>query len=172
MRGLAVKIQDYLNVIPNLVKQRGRNYFNDNKVKNIIFDEYYETYTATVVGTKTYITTAQFEDDEVFKLTCTCPVNGVCKHEVALLYHLLNNDKKPNKNDEQIINIKTIFRETVAFHQKEVKQKDVLNFSKHFLFKKDKKNNTFDFHQEVYYIFMNLKEILKKSILNYILKHT
>ena len=64
------------------VFNKGLDYFRKNKVGDITFSE--NKISATVHGTEDYFTEVTFEDGKL-RYNCSCPVEGVCKHVVALL---------------------------------------------------------------------------------------
>ena len=96
-----------------VIRQRGYEYFEDGAVVNPIAFE--NKIMATVVGTADYITSIEVKNNELH-FSCTCPYEGRCKHEAALLYawvkrrddflnmeEILNNLRKMSK--EEIISV-------------------------------------------------------------------
>ena len=63
---------------------RGRNYFENDKVKELYKDKDSESYMAKVEGSdfgKCYDVRIILDDNEA-KMSCTCPCIENCKHEV------------------------------------------------------------------------------------------
>ncbi|MCD6474123.1 MAG: hypothetical protein J7K47_04370 [Thermoplasmata archaeon] len=105
--------KDIEKLFDPVIRQRGYEYFEDEAVVNPVAFE--NKIMATVVGTANYITSIEVKNNELH-FSCTCPYEGRCKHEAALLYawikrrddflnieEILNNLRKMDK--EEIISV-------------------------------------------------------------------
>ena len=71
--------------------QRGLDYFDDGLVEQVSCNVSNDTISATVLGTKRYTVEFFMNENEV-QGDCSCPYNGVCKHMVAVLLYIAENE--------------------------------------------------------------------------------
>jgi SNF2 family DNA or RNA helicase len=88
-----------LNKTTNLVFKRGMEYYRENRVKSMQFNQEKLTFDTTVVGTRTYNIKIFFKDDGDIKATeCNCASHvsywGYCKHIVAVLMVIRDKDRE------------------------------------------------------------------------------
>ena len=69
--------------------ERGKKYYDEDRVKDIILKDNF--YYATVVGSRNYKVMVELIDNEIIKTTCNCPYEGfICKHQVAVYYKIMD----------------------------------------------------------------------------------
>ncbi len=98
---------DYLEeILEGPILERGLSYYENGHVTDFIeiSDNEFEI---TVVGTEEYTVYLKIENDEVVEYFCNCPydMGPVCKHIVASLHHLKENDfyfNNQSKNSTKI----------------------------------------------------------------------
>ena len=104
------------------VFNKGLDYFRKNKVGDITFSE--NKISAIVHGTDDYFTEVTFEDGKL-RFICSCPVEGVCKHVVALLIASQQKLKALRQN-------KPLSQSTIVVEKQDIKLKvdfDKFNFN-------------------------------------------
>jgi len=67
--------------------QKGGPYLNDNLISETTFNETNTLFQAKVFGNREYKVSLRIENKEVHG-SCTCPVDGICKHLAAVLSYL------------------------------------------------------------------------------------
>jgi hypothetical protein len=87
---------------------RGVEYYDSHLVKNVAYSPDENKVKATVKGGKNY-TVEIFEHNNEILGSCTCPYDGVCKHIVAVLLFISENDfkksvKESNSQSDDIKN--------------------------------------------------------------------
>ena len=103
------------------VFNKGLDYFRKNKVGDITFSE--NKISAIVHGTDDYLTEVAFLDGKL-RYNCSCPVEGVCKHVVALLIASQQKLKSLKQN-------KPLSQSTIVVEKQDIKLKvdfDKFNF--------------------------------------------
>lgn len=82
---------------------RGRRYYEEGRVSELVRDEDTDTWTADVEGSEVYHVSVTLTDDETEPLvySCTCPYSGApyCKHTAAVLY-AMEEDADRTAHDE------------------------------------------------------------------------
>lgn len=155
-------ISTKLAQIPVKLKNKGKAYYDEGLVSECTYDEEENTFNAVVYGSYLYHTSISFKGQDIDEIICSCPVEGLCKHAVALMYyikehaHTYKSFIKSTSNKQ--INLDNIYEETLLFHQNENKLKDIINFSYHFNFNHQLIINLYDFHERVYRVFCALKD--------------
>lgn len=99
---------------------RGKEYFSNNKVKNVKANASYDYFEGTVQGSSDYNATVDFNDRGSIKSTnCNCMAFekyvGDCKHIIALLYFIKEfQDKRDLKRsrEEDLINMISYYEQT------------------------------------------------------------
>lgn len=71
------------------VYRRGREYYEEGMVEELMHNQANNTVAATVNGTREYQIDFSLEAGGVYS-TCTCPFDGVCKHTVAVLLKFIH----------------------------------------------------------------------------------
>lgn len=90
-------LPEFEKFVPCVILMRGKDYYNDNAVRTL---EEISTgeWEATVEGTEEYSVEISLEGNEVESWFCDCPYDGdICKHVVAVLYTIRNENKKVNQ---------------------------------------------------------------------------
>ena len=98
-------VDKYKNNFEYIIKQRGKTYYEEGKVVNLIKNEETDEYTAEVIGTENNIYQVKLnlsEHDEEYGMFCTCPYPDNCKHIFATL---LSIDDKSYKSVKLLPNI-------------------------------------------------------------------
>ncbi len=80
--------EDVRDSCDNKVYRRGREYYEEGKVEELMHNQASNTVIATVKGTREYQIEFSLEAGGIYS-TCTCPFDGVCKHTVAVLLCLI-----------------------------------------------------------------------------------
>ncbi|MHA7608443.1 SWIM zinc finger family protein [Elizabethkingia meningoseptica] len=149
---MKITIDNFENFIEPKIIKRGLEYYEEGVVEN--FNEIArEHYIANIVGTDDYEIEIQLEDGEITAHFCTCPYDygEFCKHEVAVLYTILEKHhvitiepepekvgtkkSKASKNDITVIIEKISHQELKDFvlrqaaSDKNFKQTFLLNFA-------------------------------------------
>ena len=112
---------DYL--FTHTILQRGRNYYNQNKVSNLhtIDGSNSIQFRAIVNGSKVYRVSGEVHGGDIIFMDCTCPYargGAYCKHMAAVLFaiddpkskrynHKRENEHKSKKEDAQQLALKT-----------------------------------------------------------------
>jgi len=92
-----ITLSNFENIVPSVILMRGKDYYNDNAVR-ILKEISTGEWEATVEGTEEYSVEISLEGNEIESWFCDCPYDGViCKHVVAVLYTILNENKKVNQ---------------------------------------------------------------------------
>ena len=84
-------IQQKLKSLPTTLKNKGLAYYQQGLVSDCTYDEVHETFDAVVIGSFLYQTSITFKGTDVDQIHCNCPVEGLCKHGVAVMYYIKNN---------------------------------------------------------------------------------
>ncbi|KWX78209.1 SWIM zinc finger family protein [Paenibacillus jilunlii] len=84
-----ITLRDIRDTCGDTFYKRGKNYYEAGRVRNLVYDEMENCYTAEVKGSKSYEVRIEF-DEEAFIVDsdCTCPAfedYGSCKHVAATL---------------------------------------------------------------------------------------
>jgi hypothetical protein len=90
--GQAVDIFDFEDFISSKILERGRHYFEDDRVKLLRRDE--DGWSARVIGSKYYKVSVSMTDEiEIDDAVCDCPYDAeaYCKHTAATLYAIREN---------------------------------------------------------------------------------
>jgi hypothetical protein len=104
---MKIPLNSFEQLIEETILKRGLEYFEQGYVSEFtpITTNEYE---AIVEGSEDYIVNLTLENDVVISHHCTCPYDfgSVCKHEVAVLFYMLQNElnlseNKPKKKKEQ-----------------------------------------------------------------------
>ena len=110
---LKEKLQEkYKNLFEPQIIYRGRDYFENGKVKSVYKDEGKEQYMSEVNGSNynSYKVQILLDDENDPKFSCTCPCLGTCKHEYATLMAIDEKEYSTIKllpiPDEKKINIR------------------------------------------------------------------
>ena len=86
---MKISLTKFESEIDERIVSRGEEYFNSDAVRGLkkIKDD---QWTAAVEGTETYKVCINLKGDNVEDYSCTCPydLGPVCKHVVAVLYAL------------------------------------------------------------------------------------
>ncbi|MEG1363424.1 MAG: hypothetical protein RSC92_03190, partial [Clostridia bacterium] len=82
-------VEKYKKLFESQIIFRGKDYYVDNKVKNVFKDN--NRYISTVKGNYDYDVEVIIQDDDI-KLSCSCPCIDNCKHEYATLLAIDNNE--------------------------------------------------------------------------------
>lgn len=90
---MEIHINNLENYIDKTILQRGRQYHKNGCVGEIGISDNHK-YTAEVYGTDTYEVTLKILDDKLQEYVCTCPydMGPICKHIVAVLYEIRNEE--------------------------------------------------------------------------------
>lgn len=75
----------YEGLFDEITKQKAASYF-DNRIKNMHLSEN-ECYGA-IIGTHEYSFRISIDTNSSINLSCTCPVNGICKHLYAVFVNI------------------------------------------------------------------------------------
>lgn len=92
-------MRNYLSILNNVspsILQRGKEYFQEGKVKKLTYSN--GEYFATIEGKENYFVSLSLKDDGSFSYRCSCPYPHLCKHVVALAYQA-NEEEKKKLND-------------------------------------------------------------------------
>src|ERR1035437_7307077 len=86
---MKIPINEFEQHVNEVILKRGIQYFkngNVGQVDELIGGEY----EAEVNGSETYIVNVTLKEGIITELKCTCPydLGSVCKHEVAVMYYL------------------------------------------------------------------------------------
>ncbi len=79
------------------IRNRGRLYFQNGRVKNMQVKPGQEMISATVIGRENYDVSVHFSGNRISEMYCDCPYaqsGGQCKHQAALLYAIEAEKKK------------------------------------------------------------------------------
>ncbi|MEG2275948.1 MAG: SWIM zinc finger family protein [Clostridia bacterium] len=85
---LEKEIQEHFE---DIVIERGKEYFRKHHVKEVF--KIQNTYIGVVEGTYTYKVKIKIKDGLIYSNTCTCPCMDTCKHVVAALIYIAQNEK-------------------------------------------------------------------------------
>ncbi len=101
-------IKEYINFFAtSAIRSRGSRLYKNNAVTLGSYDDKTDVYFFRVQGTKVYSTVVKGLHDKNLQVSCTCPYDwgGLCKHSVAALNYLMNNDAlllaEENANDQK-----------------------------------------------------------------------
>ncbi len=83
------------NVSPKII-ERGREYYKKGQISNFHGENH--IFYGTVKGNEEYDVYVSIEDGELKTYACTCPCQFLCKHVVALLFKI---EEEENKNQEK-----------------------------------------------------------------------
>ncbi len=107
---------DFEDEFEKRILQRGYNYYLEGLVDDVFVED--NTISASVVGTEVYRVQVTIDRKKVVDFYCTCPYfedNGECKHIVALLYYINNEDvKEYDKITSKRQNIKDVLNKIDA----------------------------------------------------------
>lgn len=84
---------------------RGLSYYREGRVKNLRYDQKTDTWSARVKGTYTYDLTLDIQTHSISS-DCDCPAfekYGECKHEVAVLFAILEQENKEEIKQQEMI---------------------------------------------------------------------
>ncbi len=116
----------YKDFLPIKVLEKGKEYYIDNKVKDLVVAD--RNITANVIGTNNYSTNIIITKTNI-RTKCSCPVGSMCKHIAATLFdldnklsHIINT---PAKKDEKI-SFKDILESAVRINPKLNQYKDLI----------------------------------------------
>ena len=93
---------DFEGLFPERILQRGYDYYCEGSVTEV--SRTGQVYEALIYGTETYNVKIVLDDNqELFDMDCDCPYarENNCKHMVALLYHIQNDEEVSNKKKVQ-----------------------------------------------------------------------
>ena len=91
------------NIFRDWILERGRQYYNSNRVANMIYEN--NLFQARVLGEKPYDVRIEISDDKIVLMRCSCPFAASgqkCKHMAAVLYAI---EEKGDKLRQAQMNI-------------------------------------------------------------------
>ncbi len=104
---MKIPLNSFEQLIDETILKRGLDYFEQGYVSEFTTIDTNE-YEAIVEGSEDYTVNLIIENDIIVSHFCTCPYDfgPVCKHEVAVLFYMLQNElnlleNKPKKKKEQ-----------------------------------------------------------------------
>lgn len=76
------------------IAQRGRTLYRNKKVTALEYEEKKDLWTFHVYGSEEYTVKVQGINNQNLDSACSCPYgwNRLCKHSIAALHHIINND--------------------------------------------------------------------------------
>jgi uncharacterized Zn finger protein len=83
-------LHDFEAYIDETILQRGRSYYGNNYIEEVLQVEKGE-FEALVVGSEDYHVMVKVDEEQrIVESECTCPYNwgDVCKHEAAVYYYI------------------------------------------------------------------------------------
>lgn len=90
-------LPEFEKFVPPVILMRGKDYYNDNAVR-ILKEISTGEWEAAVEGTEEYSVEISLEGNKIESWFCDCPYDGdICKHVVAVLYAIRNENKKVNR---------------------------------------------------------------------------
>ncbi len=92
---------NYIKNLENVSKKiisRGKVYFLADKVKDIRHED--NEYQAKVIGNDSYDVSLSLNGDKLVSYSCSCPFPALCKHVVALLYAIEDNENKKDPYED------------------------------------------------------------------------
>lgn len=106
-----MNLDNFQKEIDDVIVERGWNYYQDDCIKSIVYEQGLNIYSAIVAGTDDYNVTVELKDKEVLALSCDCPydMGPFCKHQVAVLYKLkeIRKDNKTVAVSDASVNLPT-----------------------------------------------------------------
>ncbi|MBR3120346.1 DEAD/DEAH box helicase [Oceanobacillus profundus] len=100
-------------LFPSTIYKRGKDYYKQNKVSDLLYDINYQVWTATVHGSEDYFVEINMKDytNGSIDTYCDCPAFetfGTCKHIAATLMQIANKEQAipnaPSKPNYQLTN--------------------------------------------------------------------
>lgn len=136
-----MKLNDFMEIIPQVIVQKGQQYFSDKRVISLE-EEDGDLWFAEVAGSENYFVSVGFDGDEIDFWECDCPFEGeICKHVVALLCAVKEDKSKNNEEDKNSVTKKRKTNTVEAIFNKvsneEIKKFVISRFSKHHGFKNE-----------------------------------
>src|SRR5437660_6051262 len=92
---LSSEIQSFLESFPSKSRRRGRHYFADQAVREVLCIKTDRQYAALVDGGQEYEVVFDYDPQtHCWSVECTCPVTFECKHAFAAMLALQANAAK------------------------------------------------------------------------------
>ncbi|MFD2386783.1 SWIM zinc finger family protein [Enterococcus rivorum] len=99
-------LSNFEALIDKAIIDRGYNYFIDNRIDLLYYDEDKQEWLATILGTDEYeVHVCLSNSNEIIESYCDCPydLGEYCKHQVAVFYALDDLKPTPDKSSEHSI---------------------------------------------------------------------
>ena len=80
-------------IFDNATKIKARPYYKEDAISNITYSK--NKISASILGTRLYETSIEIINN-VINMKCSCPVNGLCKHQYALTKKIINESNEDN----------------------------------------------------------------------------
>ncbi|MGB1205038.1 MAG: SWIM zinc finger family protein [Chitinophagales bacterium] len=93
--------------IESKIVKRGRSYFKNHYIQNVL-QVTHGRYSAVVSGTKNYSVSVRLNNSlEIVESSCSCPYDwgAYCKHEVAVFYHIKENNTLSSNTEDSSLRI-------------------------------------------------------------------
>jgi len=103
--GLRAEFEYYLDSLPTRVKLRGQILYEENKVGGVVFYPKEHLFRTKVTGTYPYEVVLKLGSNNrtIINGTCNCPYGETCKHQIALIYSLINGGNLRFSEDSDMV---------------------------------------------------------------------
>ena len=110
---IPINIKELRERVPDIVFQQGFEYYKNGKVKITNWD--HTTIIASVQGSQSYVVRLT-ADGKTFEAVCTCPINYICKHAVAVALTIID-DRIHEDEFESDSNWREYFEKQIAIQR-------------------------------------------------------